>query len=159
MNQIKIKSGGYEFSFDAQKINEMGILKTSADSTEVLVDKRIIKGKVSADTMVARQLLVDLNGEEFLVEIKSETDLMIETLGFNSAKANKIKVLKAPMPGLVIDVFVEEGQTVAENENVLVLEAMKMENVIKLPHEAVVKKIHVTKGQAITKGQIMIELA
>jgi biotin carboxyl carrier protein len=41
----------------------------------------------------------------------------------------------------------------------LVLEAMKMENVIKLPHEAVVKKIHVTKGQAITKGQIMIELA
>ncbi|MFC3810926.1 biotin/lipoyl-containing protein [Lacihabitans lacunae] len=159
MNQIKIKSGGYEFSFDTQKINEMGILKTSADSTEVLVDKRIIKGKVSVDAMVARQLLVDLNGEEFLVEIKSETDLMIETLGFNSAKANKIKVLKAPMPGLVIDVFVEEGQTVAENENVLVLEAMKMENVIKLPHEAVVKKIHVAKGQAITKGQIMIELA
>ena len=77
----------------------------------------------------------------------------------NKPKTNKINAIKPTMPGLVIEICVNEGQEIVENDKVLILEAMKMENVIKIPHEAVVKKILVKTGQAVEKGQTLIELA
>lgn len=67
-------------------------------------------------------------------------DQVLDQMGLNKPKTNKINAIKAPMPGLVIEICVNEGQEIVENDKVLILEAMKMENVIKIPHEAVVKK-------------------
>ena len=70
----------------------------------------------------------------------------------------KVGDIKAPMPGLVIEVAVEIGQTVTKGDKVLILEAMKMENVIKAAGDGVVKAIHTTKGQPVEKGQLLIEM-
>ena len=101
---------------------------------------------------------MEIEGEYFDVSIKSELDILLQYMGLNSMVINKLKVIKAPMPGLVIEINVEEGQKVDENEKILVLEAMKMENVLKISHEAVIKKVLIKKGQAVEKGQILIEL-
>jgi len=66
--------------------------------------------------------------------------------------------LKAPMPGLVLDVLVKEGQQIKKGENLLVLEAMKMENNLKALSDAVVKKVNVGKGARVEKNEILIEL-
>ena len=62
------------------------------------------------------------------------------------------------MPGLVLDVLVTPGQKVEKGDALLILEAMKMENVIKASGEGVVKSIQVTKGAAVDKGQLLVEM-
>lgn len=67
-------------------------------------------------------------------------------------------VIKAPMPGLVVRIPVTVGETVAAGAGLLVLEAMKMENEIKAVGPGVVTMVRVAPGQAVEKGQILIEL-
>jgi biotin carboxyl carrier protein len=62
------------------------------------------------------------------------------------------------MPGLVLNVLVSDGQSVAKGDAVLVLEAMKMENIIKAPADGVVKKVAVVKGDKVEKNQVMISM-
>jgi biotin carboxyl carrier protein len=69
-----------------------------------------------------------------------------------------MNTVKAPMPGLVLNIVVEPGQTVEKGDPMIILEAMKMENVIKAAGEGRVKAIKVQKGMAVDKGQLLIEL-
>jgi len=58
----------------------------------------------------------------------------------------------APMPGMVVDVLVEEGQEVTEGQGVLVVEAMKMENELKAPKDGVIRDLTAVKGQTVESG-------
>lgn len=66
--------------------------------------------------------------------------------------------LVAPMPGLIAKLFCHEGDCVEKGDNLLILEAMKMENEIKAPHAGRIKVIHVQEGQVVDQGVMMIEL-
>ena len=66
--------------------------------------------------------------------------------------------IKAPMPGLVLRIEVEEGQVVEAGAGLAVLEAMKMENEIRAPGRAKVGAIKVKEGEAVEKGAVLIEL-
>ncbi|MNR65826.1 2-oxoglutarate carboxylase large subunit [compost metagenome] len=70
-----------------------------------------------------------------------------------------MKEIKAPMPGLVLNVMVQEGQEVGKGDNLLVLEAMKMENIIKSPDSGIVKKILITKGDKVEKNEVLIQFS
>jgi biotin carboxyl carrier protein len=78
-------------------------------------------------------------------------------MGLQGKSSAKINQLKAPMPGLIVDVRVAVGQKVSKGENLLVLEAMKMENIIKSPTEGTIKAIKVQKGENVEKNKILIE--
>jgi biotin carboxyl carrier protein len=62
------------------------------------------------------------------------------------------------MPGLVLEVSVTDGQPVNEGDRILILEAMKMENSILIHADATIKKVNVKAGQAVEKGQVLVEL-
>jgi biotin carboxyl carrier protein len=64
----------------------------------------------------------------------------------------------APMPGKILSVLVEEGQEVASGDGLLILEAMKMENRIVAEAPAVVRRVHVSDGQMVEGGALLIEL-
>jgi biotin carboxyl carrier protein len=68
------------------------------------------------------------------------------------------KKLKAEIPGLVIDVMVKKNQKVKEGECVLLIEAMKMNNIISFVIDGTIKEIHVKKGEKVSKNQLLIEL-
>ena len=154
--KIVVNSGGYEFSFDQSEIDALDVLNNKDEDFCLLHEQKSISGEVISAK--DKHYKVEIDGERFQVQIKNELDLILDQMGLNTPKVNKIKSIKAPMPGLVIEINIEVGQVLQENEKVLILEAMKMENVIKIPHEAVVKKINVTTGQAVDKGQVLIEL-
>lgn len=88
--------------------------------------------------------------------VKDEFDLLLKELGMDSQSVKKVNEIKAPMPGLVVDVLVKPGDTIAEGDGLIVLEAMKMENILKSPGEAVIKSIEVEKSNSVEKNQILI---
>ena len=79
-------------------------------------------------------------------------------MGLTLAAAQVINDSKAPMPGLILDVQVKEGDEVKEGDYLLVLEAMKMENTLTAPRDGVVKSITVSKGQTVDKNRLLIEM-
>ncbi|MCB2198173.1 biotin/lipoyl-binding protein [bacterium] len=66
--------------------------------------------------------------------------------------------IKAPMPGLIIKIEMQEGEDVLQGDSVLVMEAMKMENEIKAPISGTLKELNVREGDAVEKGQILFEI-
>lgn len=97
-----------------------------------------------------------INGQFISVKAETKFDHLLKELGISTGGAKKLKEIKAPMPGLVLDVKVKEGDVVKEGDIVVILEAMKMENVIKASGEATVKAIRVKKSDTIDKGEIMV---
>ncbi len=90
------------------------------------------------------------------VHMEDDRSRLMLLLGIDRSARAMVRELKAPMPGLVLKMLVKEGDTVKKNDPLLVLEAMKMENVIKSAGDAVVKKIHAVERTAVEKGQLLL---
>jgi len=97
-------------------------------------------------------------GEAHLVQVDDERAVRFGNLAGAAERGGAGGKVKAPMPGLVLRVEVEEGQTVDAGAGLVVLEAMKMENEIKAPVGGRVAAVHVTDGQAVDKGTVMVEV-
>ena len=97
-------------------------------------------------------------GEAHLVQVDDERAVRLGTLAGAAERGGAGGKVKAPMPGLVLRVEVEEGQTVAAGAGLVVLEAMKMENEIKAPVAGRVEAVHVSGGQAVDKGTVLVEV-
>lgn len=100
---------------------------------------------------------IKVNGNPYTVELKDRYDDLIKSLGMENTGKNKVAVLKAPMPSMVLDILVKEGDTIEKDTPLLILEAMKMENVIKSPTAGNIKKIVAVKGKAVEKNSVLIE--
>ena len=98
-----------------------------------------------------------INGHIHDVQLKDRFDLLLEKMGIANAAAAKISNLKAPMPGLVVGIQVEPGDTVQKGDSLLILEAMKMENILKAPADATIKAIRSQTGDRVEKGQVLVE--
>jgi biotin carboxyl carrier protein len=103
------------------------------------------------------ELLV--NGRKRRVKIITELDNMLKQLGMSGGHSKQIKDLKAPMPGLVLKVLVEESQIVEKDTPLMILEAMKMENVIKSPVSGKIAIIKATQGRAVEKNEVLLSFA
>ena len=84
-------------------------------------------------------------------------NILLDKLGISSTSQQKHSVLKAPMPGLVLDIRVSVGQTVKKGDTLIVLEAMKMENSLKAPHDGTIQSIDVQTALAVEKGQTLLQ--
>jgi len=79
-------------------------------------------------------------------------------MGLDTIASNKVTDIIAPMPGLILDIMVKAGDEVEEGQSILILEAMKMENVIKAEGAGTVKSINKDVGATVEKGTIIVEM-
>lgn len=98
-----------------------------------------------------------VNNKEITVSIEDRFDALLHSLGMDNMSSQKVNELKAPMPGLVLKIMVQPKQQVSKGDGLLVLEAMKMENIIKSPTDGVVKSIEVEQSNAVEKNQVLIK--
>ena len=105
----------------------------------------------------AKTFTLKVNGTLITLEAKNDFDLLLDKMGMANLGGSKASKLKAPMPGKVLEIMVETGREVAKGEGLLILEAMKMENVLKAEDSGFVKSVNVSVGQAVEKNNILIE--
>lgn len=104
------------------------------------------------------QVRVTLGGRTATVRVQDETDLLLERFGIEAGAGAAEAEVRAPMPGLVVRVLVEEGQPVEEGDGLLVLEAMKMENELCAPAAGTVAALHAEEGASADKGEVLVEI-
>jgi biotin carboxyl carrier protein len=123
----------------------------------ILYNNKSYKAEVVKSDRPTKSFTFKINNHLHTVEVKDKFDLLLEKLGMSAAAGNKVNTIKAPMPGLIIDVKIQAGDAVKLNDPLLILEAMKMENVLKSPGEGIVKTVTVKKGDKVEKNQVLIE--
>lgn len=131
---------------------------SGAGTSEMIVERKGKKYNVKLlkiDTLLKKAIL-KINGDIIEVSHEDEYDQLLKSLGMGAGAVKKVNDMKAPMPGVVIEVKVKPGQTVAKDEGIVVLEAMKMENLLKSPIEGVIKSVEITKGETVEKNKVLV---
>jgi len=105
-----------------------------------------------------KELHIRINGQTHHVTIREPMDQLLSRMGLDLKAMQKIAPVKAPMPGMVLKIMVTPGQQIRKGDGLLVLEAMKMENVLKAAADATVKAVKVGERTAVEKGAVLIEL-
>lgn len=154
----KLKVNEFEFAFSKQEIEAADLVKKSPVEFNLIRGHRSVNVKLVEADHTEKKLTIEIEGETFHIEIKDEIDQILEKMGFGKASNKQIKEIKAPMPGLVLDITVSKGQEVQEGDILLILGAMKMEMNIIIHTHATIKQITVSPGQAVDKGQVLVEL-
>jgi biotin carboxyl carrier protein len=104
-----------------------------------------------------KTLVLKVNSVKFNLQLKDKYDDLLHSLGLDNLTAKKVNEIKAPMPGMVLKILVKDGDEVKKGDPLLVLEAMKMENILKSPTDGVIKKIAALTGVAVEKNQLLIQ--
>ena len=104
-----------------------------------------------------KTLVLKVNSVRFSLRLKDKYDELLHSLGLDNLAKKKINEVKAPMPGMVLNILVSEGDIVKKGDALLILEAMKMENILKSPSDGVVKKIAAVRGSAVEKNQLLVQ--
>lgn len=154
----KVIANGFEFLFTETDLQTADLIKISATEFNCIKDNRSVNVKLIATDATGKNLQIEVDGEVFNIAIKDELDQLLDQMGLGAASGKQVKEIKAPMPGLVLEISVTDGQEVKEGDRILILEAMKMENSIIIHADAKIKKVAVKAGQAVEKGQVLVEL-
>jgi biotin carboxyl carrier protein len=106
----------------------------------------------------AKEVSLRVNGQLYKIAVKEPIDLLLSNMGMDLKAMQKLEPVKAPMPGMVIKILVTPGQQINKGDGLVILEAMKMENILKAAAAATVKSIKVSERTAVEKGTVLIEL-
>lgn len=154
--KLFIQSGA-SFELNESDLQHLDAVATGHQAFHVLKDNLPYKAEIVFADFVAKKYTVQVNNNTYEVSIADGLDQLINSMGIQRGRHKVVNVIKAPMPGLILEINVEVGQEVTENDPLLILEAMKMENSFVSPRDGKIKSIAVVKGQAVDKGQLLIE--
>ena len=146
-----------QFEFTESDLEKLDAVRVENTKFHVLKDSKPYQAEIISTDFIAKKYTVKVNNNIYEVAISNELDQLISSMGIERGKTKVVNAIKAPMPGLILEISVEVGQTVKENDPLLILEAMKMENSFLSPRDGVIKSIAVIKGNAVDKGQLLIE--
>lgn len=151
LEQQVLSVDGAEFKMDLRNLSD--------GHAHILYQNKSYKVELVTEDKAEKRSVIKVNGTQYKVAIEDQYDILLKQLGLDTAKSNKTLEIKAPMPGLVLNVMVEVGQEVNKGDNLLILEAMKMENIIKSPSNGIVKKVQVSKGDKVEKNELLIQFS
>ena len=145
------------FEFTESDLEKLDAVRVEKSKFHVLNDSKPYQVEIISTDFIAKKYTVKVNNNTYEVAISNPLDELIKSMGIERGKTKVVDAIKAPMPGLILEISVEVGQSVKENDPLLILEAMKMENSFLSPRDGIIKSIAVVKGNAVDKGQLLIE--
>ena len=131
---------------DYQQLPDSGVLS-------LLINNRSLVTVVEKRNDIYEVLI---NGELYEVAVQDERSYRLAKARGDVREASGEITVRSPMPGVIVKVPVEQGQTVAKGETLVILESMKMENELKSPRDGVVLRINTSSGASVEKGQDLL---
>lgn len=153
--QIDLSGNGQSGTINGESF-ELDVQKNNASTYHIIKDQKSYNIEIVKADYQEKTFELNINGNPYTIEAQDEFDLLLAQLGMSNLNDVKVNEVKAPMPGLVVDVLVNVGDSVAKNDPILILEAMKMENILKSPTEGIIKSINTMKGSAVEKNHVLI---
>ncbi len=145
------------FKVDSDQISDdVDIVQLSNGEYHILYKGRSFTARVIEKKTRDHGWILSLNGQRVEVRLQSKFDQFIDEFRSRNSEASSTASIKAPIPGRVLKVYVSPSQGVKKGEPLLILEAMKMENIISAPSDAEVDTIHIQEGSVISKGDLLI---
>lgn len=142
-----IMSNGEALKYDLIRLNK--------DHYHLLINHNSYNIQIIGKDKLSGSLLLRVNGRNVEGRLAYKIEQVLKSMGMDNSK--KIhKDIKAPMPGLVLDVLVSEGQEVKEGDDLVILEAMKMENALKAPQDGIIELVKVSKQDKVDKNQLLV---
>ena len=157
--QVKTKDG-FVVDVKNEDIDKLDYVQNNDGSYHVIFNNKSYTISVDKNANCnTKHYVMTVNDKEIELDIKDSLDQMLDKMGFLNVKRRGSGQIKSPMPGLVVKIDVEVGQSVEKHDTILTLEAMKMENLIKAPTSGVIKSIGVKEGAVVEKNQILVEIS
>ena len=156
MYKIKVNASNV-FSLSKSHIEAFDAVETSENEFHVIQQDKSIDAAIIDADFNSKTYTVKVGSNTYEVVINDALDQQIAALGFEIGASKKVNHIKAPMPGLILEINVNAGTEVKENDPLLILEAMKMENIINSPREGIIKNISVEQGETVDKNALLIE--
>jgi biotin carboxyl carrier protein len=157
-NPLQISLDGEKHTLDYQKVGGLA-LATHGGHYSILIagcSYDLFAQNISrAGEKGSQTYEILLGGQRFEVKVEDERTRLLGNLSSTTNNASEAKI-EAPMPGLVIGLPFEAGEMVNEGQTVVVLEAMKMENDLTAPISGQIKEVHVSKGQSVDQGELLM---
>ncbi len=156
----KVLIEGQEFIVNQEDLDNLDVSFDSNKGLYQVLDNAISYNILpdSIDNQGKTQLL-RINDWHLEATILDPLDQQVESMGLSNIDEQKSNNIIAPMPGLILDIMCKEGDEIEEGSSLLILEAMKMENVIKAEGSGTIEKIHKSIGNTVEKGQLIIEIS
>ena len=151
-----IQSNKSEISVNSQPF-KWDMVEIKDGNFHILYNNRSFNAEVLEADYQSKSFLIKINKSKYSISLKDRFDILLDQLGMSNASAVKVNDLKAPMPGLIVDIKVQVGDTVKKGDTILILEAMKMENILKASGDGKIKAIKIVAKQNVEKNQVMIE--
>lgn len=156
-NYKLLVNNSINFEVTESDLKNLDAVTVENSKFHVLKENKPYKVEIIAADLIAKKYTIKVNNNQYEVVISNALDQLIKSMGIERGKTKVVNTIKSPMPGLILEISVEVGQIVKENDPLLILEAMKMENSFLSPRDGVIKSIAVQKGNAVDKGQLLIE--
>lgn len=144
-----------QYHINDQEI-DWDIISLGNDRFHIIYKSNSYQAELIEYNLEEKSFLFDITGQRQKVIVKDTLDLLLDKMGLNDLKSNKMNDIKAPMPGLILSINIKEGDEVKKGDAIMILEAMKMENALKSPGDGIVKSIVAKKGDSVEKNQILI---
>jgi biotin carboxyl carrier protein len=149
-------NGQYDFNLSENDLDDLDLIKTHDHRYHLLHSNQSYHIEIEVENFNDKAYGFKINNTSYKVDIDNLLDHLINDMGFDLTAGKQVSEIHAPMPGLILEVSVTEGQEVKTNDPLMILEAMKMENIITSPRDGKVKSIGVKQGEAIEKKQVLI---
>lgn len=114
--------------------------------------------EILVDNPSGSEYEVLLGGKQYNVNVMDERALLLSSRRGDSASESGEISIKSPMPGLIVVVPVQEGETVSKGQTLIILESMKMQNELKAPRDGIVQRISVGAGQSVEQNKVLITM-
>ena len=146
-----------EIFIDGVSVNA-DFLEYKKGKFHILIDSHSYTAEILSTDKETKTSVIKVGNSTITVVLKDKYDELLQEIGIDVIADKKVNDIKAPMPGMVLQIMVENGQKIKKGDAIVVLEAMKMENILKSPADGIIRKIHVSMGDKVEKNQVMVNL-